>query len=63
MQTKCPHNFFVDTWQDGLVRTLTILVTARQLKVSIFTAENQMGGEHIPPPISLTNYWSYAALA
>src|SRR2546430_14129614 len=23
MQTKCPHNFFVDTWQDGLVRTLT----------------------------------------
>ena len=25
MQTKCPHNFFVDTWQDGLVRTLTHL--------------------------------------
>jgi hypothetical protein len=24
MQTKCPHNLFVDTWQDGLVRTLTL---------------------------------------
>jgi hypothetical protein len=40
-----------------------ILVTSRELKVSIFAAENQMGGEHMPSPISLTNYWSYAALA